>query len=113
MCELYYLDHFREAVAEKQAEAEAVNERVDVAEDAMRESKSLMSGAAERLAERIAKISLDTAFVKIDQVSNPAARERLIRYAGELTRAVQNNLDAESDHIAALKEFLEDNIGDD
>ncbi len=110
MCDLYYLDHFRPEV---RAEAEETNEKIDAAEAAMQESKSNADGALDRVIERVAKITLDTTFVKINQVSDPAARERLIRYAGELCRKAQIDLDRELDYTEALKEFLEDSIGDD
>lgn len=118
MCELVYLDQFREAVAdakiaeefaaainEGRAEAEAINKKIDAAEDAMNQ---LSSGAnLDLLSERIAKVMLDTAFVKIDQATSLEARQRLLRYAVELCRKLKNDLDIELDWAAVIKEKLD------
>lgn len=77
MCELYYLDHFREAVAEKKAEAAAM---VLTAEKLMSEGKASMK----IMSERTAKLMLDLAFSKITYMSDDLAQERLIRYAAGL-----------------------------
>lgn len=92
MCELYYLDHFRDAVADAKAkaaaqvEAEEFVELDSAATEVMRKSLEMMS-------ESGAKISLDLAFAKVTLVKNDAARERLVRYAGELHRRAEDMLD--------------------
>ncbi len=83
MCDLYYLDQIREAVddakAAAQIEAEQDNTTVTEAVDAMRAS-------LESMTETSAKISLDTSFAKVACVKDDVARERLVRYMGELHR---------------------------
>ncbi len=77
MCDLYYLDHFRKADADVHIEAEQVNTTITEAVDAMRAS-------LESMTESSAKVSLDSSFAKVACVFNTAARERLVRYMGEL-----------------------------
>ncbi len=96
MCELYYLDHFRPEVVEDQTEAEAVNDTIDAAEDAMGQ-----------LPERLAKVMLDTAFVEIDKVYSLDARQRLLRYAVELCSNLRNDVSIELDFAAMIEEQLE------
>ena len=100
MCELYYLDHFREAVDE------VID--VDAAEELMRESKATMK----IMSERTAKLMLDLAFNKITHMNDSSASKRLIRYTGELCRKAQNDIDNELDDAEVLKTYLEDHIGD-
>lgn len=110
MCELYVLSHFREAVAEAKiaeelaaainegrAEAEEINKTIAAAEDAMDQFSP--SANLDLLSERIAKIMLDTAFVKIDQASSLEARERLLRYAVELCRKIKHDLDVDREIV--------------
>lgn len=129
MFELYYLDHFREEVAKKKAEgaitavrklspmemskrtANVVREAIDVdaAEELMREAKVSMK----MMSERTAKLMLDLAFNKITHMSDDAASERLIRYAGELCLKAKFDLDERQEFFATLKDHIEDHIGDD
>lgn len=86
MCELFYLDHFREEVADKKAEAE---KKVAAAEDLMRDAKVSMK----TMSERTAKLALDLAFIQIQSIHNDdMARVRLIRYAVELCRKAKDEL---------------------
>lgn len=107
MCDLYYLDQYRETVAE--AENAEVAEKVAEA----KELKSESAAALKMLSERTAKLMLDLAFNKITHMLDEAAMERLIRYAGELLRRADYNLNERQDCEAALKEFLESQIEDD
>ena len=105
MCDIYYLDHFRPDVADARVEAEEVNKKIDVAEDAM--DQLLPRANLDVLSERLAKIMLDTAFLKIDQASSLASRERLLRYAVEQCRKLKHDLDIELNWAAVIKEKLE------
>ncbi len=88
MCDLYYLDQIREAVddakAAAQIKAEHENEIADEAVAAMRASLESMSEAS-------AKMSLDISFAKVACVPDAVARERLVRYMGELHRRAMSN----------------------
>ena len=86
MCDLFYLDHFREAVADKKAEAE---EKVAAAEELMRAAKVSMK----TMSERTAKLALDLAFIQIQSIHiDDMARVRLIRYGVELCRKAKDEL---------------------
>lgn len=129
MCDLYYLDQYREAVIEAKLNeavvavrklppmemsgrtANVVREAIDVdaAEELMREAKVSMK----MMSERTAKLMLDLAFNKITHMSDDAASERLIRYAGELCLKAKFDLDERQEFFATLKDHIEDHIGDD
>ena len=86
-CDVYYLDQFREAVADKISEENA--EKVAAAEELMLDAKLSMKA----LSERTAKFALDLAFIQIQSVHNDdTARVRLIRYAVELCRKAKDEL---------------------
>ena len=97
-CDIYYLDQFREAVADAKIAEEfaAINVGQSEAED-----------TTDQLPERLAKIMLDTAFIKIDLVTSLEARQRLLRYAVELCRNLRNDLDIELAWAAVIEEQLE------
>ncbi len=79
-CDIYYLDQFRESVAEA---------KVAEAEELMREAKVSMKA----MSERTAKLALDLAFLQIQSVhNNDAAKVRLVRYAVELCRKAKDDL---------------------
>ncbi len=80
-CDIYYLDHFREALAEK---------KVAEAEELMRAAKVSMKMAS----EHTAKLALDLAFLQIQSVhNNNVAKVRLVRYAVELCHKAKDGLD--------------------
>lgn len=119
MCEIYYLDHFREAVAEQKAEETA--KQVVEAEELMQKAKASMK----MMSERTAKLMLDLAFNKITYISDEAGMERLIRYADELLRKANHDLiekqdcevpfftaDEMQDCEMAIKTYLEDQLED-
>ncbi|KKN24837.1 hypothetical protein LCGC14_0890770 [marine sediment metagenome] len=85
MCDIYYLDQFREAVMEKNAEAAGVAAE---AEELMLEAKSSLK----RLDEHTVKLMLDLAFNKIAYIPDNMSRVRLIRYAVEQCRQAKNEL---------------------
>lgn len=113
MCELYYLDQIREAVADKKAtaydEAVATNETVDAAEELMRESKAKLK----ILPEQVAKFALDLAFIKVTHIVDDEAQKRLIHYATKLCRKAEFDLNERQDFYKTLKQHIEDHIGDD
>lgn len=85
-CDIYYLDHFREEVADKKAEAE---KKVAAAEDLMRDAKVSMK----TMSECTAKLALDLSFIQIQSIHiDDMARVRLIRYAVELCRKAKDEL---------------------
>ncbi len=96
MCELYYLDQYRAAVVEAEVtdkiKAVVNAEKVSEAEELMREAKISMKA----MSERTAKLALDLAFLQIQSVHNDgAAKERLVRYAGELCCKARNEFDVQ------------------
>lgn len=84
-CNIYYLDQFRETIAEKKAEA--VKTKIADAEELMQEAKVSMK----ILSERTAKLMLDLAFNKIMYIDD-ATKERLVRYADELCCKAKDDL---------------------
>ncbi|MEE8113884.1 MAG: hypothetical protein V3T23_05970 [Nitrososphaerales archaeon] len=101
MCELYVLSHFREAVAEAKI-AEAVgaaiidDDFVETVEELMDDAKTSMKA----LSERTAKLALDLAFIQIERIyNNDAAQERLLRYAGEMCRKLEHDLDVDKEIV--------------
>ncbi len=113
MCELYYLDQYRAALAEAEVtdkvKAVVNTKKVDAAEELMQEDKVSMK----MLSERTAKLMLDLAFNKITHMSDDPASERLIRYAGELHCKAKFDLDERHEELLSLKEHIKDHIGDD
>ena len=113
MCELYYLDQYREAADEAEivdkVKAVVNAKRADEAEELMQEAKVSMR----MLSERTAKLMLDLAFNKITHMHDDAASERLIRYAGELHFKAKFDLDERQNFYETLKGHIEDHIGDD
>ncbi len=113
MGDLYYLDQYREAVAEAEiadkVKAVVNTKKVDAAEELMQEAKVSMK----IMSERTAKLMLDLAFNKITHMSDDLASERLIRYAGELHCKAKFDLDERQEFFATLEDHIEDHIGDD
>ena len=94
-CDIYYLDHFRAAVAEAKV-AKMVGVEIDD-DDLVEAVEALMNDARvsmKSLSERTAKLALDLAFIQIQGIhNNDAAQERLLRYAVELCRKLEDDLD--------------------
>ncbi len=112
MCELYYLDQYREAADEAEivdkVKAVVNAKRADEAEELMQEAKVSMR----MLSERTAKLMLDLAFNKITHMNDDPASERLIHYAGELHLKAKFDLDERQDFYETLMGHIEDHLED-
>lgn len=102
MCDLYYLDQYREEIfARKLAEnIEAVRVAVGAVgaeksvDGKVEEIRRATKTSLKALSERTAKLALDLAFIQVINVHNDnAAKKRLLRYAIELCFKTKDNLD--------------------
>lgn len=104
MCNLYYLDQYRAEIFERELAEKIEAVRVAVGaigaeksvDEKVEEMRRAIKASLKALSERTAKLALDLAFTQIMDVHNDdAAKVRLIRYAVELCRRANDDLDVQ------------------
>lgn len=100
MCELYYLDHFRDAVADAKAAEEAhtvMEETVEMMD--VVGAEAAMAHSLDTMDERGAKVAIDLAFMRVLLVPELDARIRLMRYVVERVKKAKMDFQLEVETV--------------